>query len=173
MNKGEKKVKGVIIGLIIVANLILQSTLLQYFKIYNVLPNTALILVISFAMYSGKNKGAIIGLCVGILQDIIFGRVIGLNAFVYMLIGYFVGLINRKVFKDNLLIPVALTAVGTVLYETVNMLFLYFLKYRIELFNVFKKMLVVEVLYNSIFSILIYIYVSKLFQTKKKKKNRH
>ncbi|MBM7613580.1 rod shape-determining protein MreD [Alkaliphilus hydrothermalis] len=171
MNKGEKKIQGFIIGLVIIVNLILQSTLLQYFKIYNVLPNTALILVISFSMYSGKNQGAIIGLSVGMLQDIIFGRIVGLNAFVYMLIGYFVGLINRKVFKDNLLIPVALTAVGTVLYETVNMLFLCFLKYRIELFNVFKKMLVVEVLYNSIFSILIYIYVSKLFQTKKKKRH--
>ncbi len=158
--------KSFIIGIIIVINLILQSTLFQYFKIFDVLPSTGLILVISFAIYSGKNKGAVIGFFVGILQDIIFGRIIGLNALVFMLTGYIVGLINRKLFKDNLLIPFALTALATIFYEGVNMLFIYLLGYRIELFNILKKMLIVEVLYNSIFSVFIYIYVTKLFETK-------
>ncbi|WP_026475942.1 rod shape-determining protein MreD [Alkaliphilus transvaalensis] len=158
--------KSIVIGMIIIVNLILQSTLFQYFKIFDVLPSTGLILVISFSIYSGKYKGAVIGFFVGILQDIMFGRVIGLNALVFMLTGYVVGLINRKVFKDNLLIPFALTALATVFYEGVNMLFIYLLGYRIELLNIFKKMLVVEVLYNSIFSVFIYIYVSKLFQSR-------
>lgn len=135
-------------------------------KLFNVLPNTGLILVVSFSIYCGKNKGAIIGFIVGILQDIIFGRIVGLNASVYMITGYLVGLINRKVFKENLLIPFTLTAVATVFCESIILLLLYLLGYRIELFNFLKKMLVIEVLYNSIFSVIVYIYVAKLFQTK-------
>lgn len=165
INKGETNVRPVIISLIIILNLILQSTLFQWIKIYGVVPNTALILVISFAIYSGRNKGAVIGFFVGILQDIIFGRTIGLNALVFMITGYLVGLMDQKIFKENLLIPFVLTALATVFYETVNLLLIFLLGYRIELLNVLKKMLIVEVTYNSILSLIIYFYVSKLFKS--------
>lgn len=157
-------------GIIIILNLILQSTVMQYIRIYDVLPNTALILVISFAIYNGKNKGAIIGFIIGVLQDIVFARIVGLNTLLYMLTGYLVGATNQKIFKDNLIIPFIMTALATTFYESINMLFIYLLGYRIELFNVFKKMLVVEVLYNSIMSVFIYIYVSKLYKSKTMKR---
>lgn len=162
--------KSIIIGLIIIFNLILQSTLFQWIKIYGVVPNTALIIVISFAIYSGKSKGAIIGFCVGILQDIIFGRTIGLNTSVLMVTGYLTGLMDQKIFKDNLLIPFILTALSTFLYEMVNLLLIFLLGYRIELFNIIKKMLIVEVIYNSILSLFIHFYVSKLFKSNLMKK---
>ncbi|GAB6088062.1 rod shape-determining protein MreD [Alkaliphilus crotonatoxidans] len=162
--------KAFVISMIVLLNLILQSTLFQYFEIYGVVPNTALILVISLAVYNGKIKGAGIGFVVGLLQDIIFGRMIGLNALVYMLTGYGVGLLNKNVFKDNLLIPFSLTAVSTVFYESINLLLLFFMGYKFELLSFFKKMLMVEVLYNSIVSIFVYIYVSKLYQSKLMKK---
>lgn len=162
----------IIISLIIILNLILQSTVFQWIKIYGVVPNTSLILVISFAIYNGKNKGAAIGFFVGILQDVVFGRTIGLNAFVFMIIGYLVGLMDQKIFKENLIIPFILTAFATVFYETINMLLVFLLGYRIELFNVIKKMLITEVIYNSILSPIIYFYVSKLFKSRLMRK-RH
>ncbi len=155
----------IIIGLIILFNLILQSTLFQQIEIYGVAPNTALILVISFAIYSGRNKGAGIGFFVGILQDIIFGRTIGLNALVFMIIGYLIGLMDQKVFKDNLLIPFIFTALTTIIYEMINLLLIFLLGYRIELLNIIKKMLIIEVIYNSIISLIIHYYISKLFKS--------
>jgi len=165
-------VRPVIISLIIILNLILQSTVFQWIKIYGVLPNTALILVVSLSIYNGKNNGAIIGFCIGILQDIIFGRIIGSNALIFMLIGYLVGLMDQKIFKENLIIPFVLTALATVFYETINLLLIFSLGYRIELFNVLKKMLIAEVIYNSILSPFIYFYVSKFFKSNAMKK-RH
>ena len=155
----------IIIGLIILFNLILQSTLFQQIEIYGVAPNTALILVISFAIYSGRNKGAGIGFFVGILQDIIFGRTIGLNALVFMIIGYLIGLMDQKIFKDNLLIPFIFTALTTIIYEMINLLLIFLLGYRIELLNIIKKMLIIEVIYNSIISLIIHYYISKLFKS--------
>lgn len=160
----------IIISLIIILNLILQSTVFQWFEIYGVVPNTALILVISFSIYLGKNKGATLGFFVGLLQDIILGRIIGLNAFMFMIIGYVVGLMDQKIFKENLLIPFILTAVGTLFYETINLLLIFLLGYKIELFDIIKKMLFIEVLYNSILSPFIYFYVSKLLKSKIMKK---
>jgi rod shape-determining protein MreD len=128
-------VRSIIIGLIILFNLILQSTLFQWVEIYGVVPNTSLILVMSFAIYSGRNRGAVIGFLMGILQDIIFGRTIGLNALVFMVIGYLIGLMDQKISKDNLLIPFVLTMLATVFYETINLLLLFLLGCRIELLN--------------------------------------
>lgn len=155
----------IIISLIILFNLILQSTLFQQIEIYGVAPNTALILVISFAIYSGRNKGAVIGFFVGILQDIIFGRTIGLNALVFMIVGYLIGLMDQKIFRDNLFIPFIFTALATIIYEMINLLLIFLLGYRIELLNIIKKMLIIEVIYNSIISLIIHYYISKLFKS--------
>lgn len=162
--------KAIIIGIIIIINLILQSTLFQYFQVFGVLPNTALILVISFSVYSGKNKGALIGFIIGLLQDIVFGKMIGLNAMIYMLVGFTVGYVNRKLYKDNPIVPVLLTASSTVAYETIHMIFIYLMRYRIELLTVFKNMLIIEVIYNSILSVFIYALISRLYKTKRSKK---
>ncbi|MDI9476794.1 MAG: rod shape-determining protein MreD [Natronincolaceae bacterium] len=163
-------VRSIIIGLIILFNLILQSTLFQWVEIYGVVPNTSLILVMSFAIYSGRNRGAVIGFLMGILQDIIFGRTIGLNALVFMVIGYLIGLMDQKISKDNLLIPFVLTMLATVFYETINLLLLFLLGCRIELLNIIKKMLITEVIYNSFVSLVIYYYISKLFKLSLMKK---
>lgn len=165
INKGELTVRVIVISFIVILNLILQSTVFQWVKIYGVLPNTALILVISFAIHNGKNKGATIGFFVGILQDIVFGRIIGINALIFMIIGYLIGLMDQKIFKENLAIPFILTAIASLLYETTNLLLIFLLGYRIELINVMKKMLIVGVIYNSILSPIIYYYVSKLLKS--------
>ncbi|HZJ76667.1 MAG TPA: rod shape-determining protein MreD [Oscillospiraceae bacterium] len=155
----------IIINLIVLFNFILQSTLFQWIKIYGVVPNTSLILVISFAIYSGKNEGAVIGFFIGILQDIIFGRTIGLSALILMIVGYLVGLMDQKIFKDSLFIPFILTALTTVFYEMTNFLLIFLLGHKIELLNIIKKMLITEVIYNSVVSIIVYYYISKLFKS--------
>lgn len=154
----------VIISLIILFNLILQSTFFQWVKICGVFPNTALILVISFAIHSEKNKGAAIGFFIGIFQDIIFGRMVGLNALIFMMIGYWIGLMNQKIFKDNLLIPFILTALITIFYEVINLLPIFLLGYRVELLDITRK-ISIGVAYSSIVSLIIYHYISKLFKS--------
>lgn len=155
------------IALIIIVNFILQSTLLQFTKVLNVVPNTSLILVVCFAINTSKNKSALIGFVIGILQDIIFGKFIGLNALIYMLAAYVIANINKNVFKENLAIPFIFTALTTILYYGIGFLFIYFLGYKIEFLNIFKNMLIIELVYNSILSFFIYIYVSRIFKLRK------
>lgn len=156
--------KTLIIGIIIIVNFILQSTVLQSISIYNIIPNTSLILVICFAINSDKKKGALIGLIIGILQDIIFGKLVGLNALVYMVIGYLITLTNKNIFKENYIIPFLFTAIGTAFYYLFGTFFIYFLGYDMDFFNIFKNMLIIEVIYNSIISLFIYKYVYKIYK---------
>ncbi|MCC5911587.1 MAG: rod shape-determining protein MreD [Clostridiaceae bacterium] len=154
-----------IIGLIIFINFILHSTLFQHIELKNVVPNTSLILVVCFAINSKKDKGAIIGFIIGLIQDVIFEKVIGLNALAYMLIGYIIGTTNRNIFKDNPIIPFVFTALATVFYYGISLLVIYLLGYSLEYFNILRFMLPFEIIYNSIISVFVYIYVSKIFKS--------
>ena len=152
-----------IIFLIIAINFILQSTILTYVSIFGVLPNTSLIIIVVIALLKGKKAGGIVGLLIGLLQDIIFSSVIGVNGFIYFFVGYFVGMAENKLSKDNMLIPFIMTAGATVGYHLLYYLFMFFLGHDIAFSVFFKKVVLFEMTYNSLLSILFYKWFSKIF----------
>ncbi|NMB09066.1 MAG: rod shape-determining protein MreD [Tissierellia bacterium] len=155
--------KYIIICLGILINFIFQSTLLHMFSIYGVIPNTALILVNTFALLGGKKTGGTVGLFAGLLQDVFFGGVIGINAFIYFIIGYSIGILDEKVFKENLFLPFITVVVSTFVYHIVYYLFMTFLSIEVSFTIMAKNILVKEILYNSILSIFIYKKALKSF----------
>ncbi len=153
--------------LIIILNFILQTTVFQSFSIDNVVPNTTIIIIIAFALLKGKKVGSFLGICMGLLQDIIFSEVIGVNALIYFFIGYLIGLVDNKVFKDNSWIVVFFIAVATIFYHFLFYMFMYFLGLEISFINMFKKVIAFELIYNIILSVPIYKGVNKLFKSPK------
>lgn len=162
--------KNLIIGIIIVGNFIMQSTALHNLSFLGVLPNTTLIIIITFAVHFGKNKGAVIGVIAGLIQDVIFGRAIGMNALAYMLTGYFIGMMSQKIIKENIITPILLTAISTILNACINLFFIYFLGFTTEVLLLFRESIIVEMPYNLVLSIPIYIYLTKLINSKIMKK---
>lgn len=152
-----------IMSLVIVINFILQSTIFSYIRIFGVLPNTSLIIIVVIALLKGKKTGSIVGLIIGLLQDIIFSPVIGVNGFIYFFIGYFVGLAENKLSKDNMLIPFIMVAGSTVVYHLFYYLFMFFLAHNIFFSDFFKKVVFLEIIYNSLLSILFYKWFSRIF----------
>jgi len=158
--------KNLIIGIVIVGNFIVQSTALHNFSFLGVLPNTTLIIIIAFAIHFGEKKGAVIGAIAGLIQDIIFGRAIGMNALAYMLTGYFTGMMSQKIIKENIVTPILLTAISTILNACINLFFIYFLGFTTEVLLLFRETIIVEMPYNVVLSIPIYIYITKLINSK-------
>lgn len=149
-----------LIVLSIIVNFIFQSTILPYFEIFRVVPNTALIIVVVLALAKGKYYGGIYGLIIGLIQDIMYSTVIGINAFILFFAGYFIGFVEDTFARDNILNPIAFTALTTVYYNILYSLFLYFLSRNINFITAVRSVFSFEVIYNSIVSIGIY----KLFQ---------
>jgi len=149
--------------LIIVINFIFQSTLLPYMSVFGVLPNTSIIIIVIIALLKGRKVGSIVGLSMGLLQDIIFSPVIGVNGFIYFFIGYLVGMMESRLSKDNILIPFIMTAAVTIGYHLFYYLFMFFLAYNINFSAFFKKTILLEMVYNSLLSILVYKWFSKIF----------
>lgn len=152
-----------VIVLTVIINLIFETTVIPYFKIFQVVPNTGLVIVIVLAILNGKVAGSVIGLIVGLLQDIMFSHVIGINAFIYFFIGYFVGIAETKLSKDNLLLPVIMTILSTFGYHLTYYLFMFFLNYDMPLSRLIKEIASIETIYNSVVSILVFKLLSKLF----------
>lgn len=147
--------------LIIIINFIFQTTVLQHFSIMGIIPNTTLIIVVIFALLRGKYEGAFTGLVAGLLQDIFFAKALGINALIYFAIGYLVGLLDDKVFKDNLVLPVLTVLVSTFAYHIMYYLFMMFLSRDVSLTIVMKNILSIELIYNSILTLFIYKRIIK------------
>lgn len=149
--------------LVVLISFILQTAIFPYLAIFGVEPNIALLVVLSIAIYKGRFYGAFLGLVIGIIQDILFSPVIGVNSFILFLAGYFVGLIENKVIKDNLFIPVILSLLGTIYYNFIYYIFMFFLSKNFSFISFTNDVLLIEIIYNCILSIPIYKIFSKIF----------
>ncbi|WP_378953138.1 rod shape-determining protein MreD [Pelosinus sp. sgz500959] len=99
---------------VIIVTIIIQSTVLPLIAIQGIYPDMLLVVVVSYALLSGKEKGVGMGFFAGLLQDLASGSAFGTNTLSKLAIGYFFGLAERKVFKEHVLLPVATTAVATI-----------------------------------------------------------
>ncbi len=142
--------------LVVLFNFLVSASLNEYIQIVGIKPNTAIIVIVSFAMIRGDVEGAIIGFFTGLLQDIFFGRFIGLYALLGMLTGYFCGKPFKNFYSENFVLPFFLVAVSIVLYEfafyTSNFLF----RGKVDIFNYFIGVILPEAAYSTLLSVPIY-----------------
>lgn len=145
-----------LIILILIINFIFQTTILPNFTIAGVAPNTALILIIIVALLKGKYKGAFIGLAAGLLQDMFFSKIIGINALIFFLIGYIAGMLDNRTFKQGLIVPFITIVISTFSYHIIYYMFMMFLSRDVSFFFMIKNIVFKEAIYNSIIFIFLY-----------------
>lgn len=153
--------------LILIINFIFQTTILPHFSIGGVAPNTTLIIVVIVALLKGKYKGAFIGLGAGLLQDVFFSKIIGINTLIFFLIGYVVGLLDNKTFKESLVLPFLIVVLSTFSYHIMYYLSMKFLSTDVNFLTIIKNIALKEAIYNSIISMLVYRQVLKHYKLPK------
>ncbi|MCL2200014.1 MAG: rod shape-determining protein MreD [Defluviitaleaceae bacterium] len=94
-----------ILTVIILVNFTLQASLFPHLAILGVTPDSALVLIISYAILRGDIEGGIFGFFVGLVQDLMGGRVIGFYALLGFIVGFACGKPFRDFFKDNYFLP--------------------------------------------------------------------
>ncbi|MFO7153703.1 MAG: rod shape-determining protein MreD [Caldicoprobacter oshimai] len=155
-----------VIAGILLGNLIVQSSLFPFIEVYGVRPDSLMVLVISFALLTGNPTSAVVGLCGGLLQDILFGQNIGFYALQYMLIGYLVGLIYGKVFAGKSLIHVFFVGVATIFRGLFAFLWMYFAGMDVSFQRLFLKVVLPEMVYSMAITPVVYYYMNKLYKYK-------
>lgn len=144
---------------------ILQSNLVEYIQIRGVKPNLLLIFAVSVALLRGNVEGAVIGFITGLLQDMAFGKVLGFYALLGLYLGLIIGSVNKRLYRENFLVVTFFTLITTVAYEFLVCLLRVVLTANANLVYSIVNLILPEAVYNSLFSIPIYILAIKIHQT--------
>lgn len=138
---------------VVIIAIIIQSTILPMILFRGICPDLLMVIVVSYALLSGKEKGVGVGFFAGLLQDVAFGTIFGINTLSKMLIGYIFGLAERKVFKEKVLLPVVATAVATLVHSVVMFTLLFFLGYKVDILAAIMNNILPLIGYNVIIAI--------------------
>ncbi len=152
-----------IIVIMVVFNFVLQSTILPSLSIFGVVPNTALIFIIFVSLNKGRYYGGFLGLAIGLIQDIIFGTTIGINGFIYFFIGFILGYLEEDVARDSIIMPAICSIFATIFYNFMYFLFMFFLSRGIPFGLIMKEILLVEIIYNTLLTIIVFKIMGKVF----------
>ncbi|MCD6471987.1 rod shape-determining protein MreD [Candidatus Aerophobetes bacterium] len=107
--------KAIIFIILFLVILILQITLIGGFQIKRGSPDLFLILLVLWAWYNGWRQGVISGFIIGILKDVLFFPLWGVNAFTLCIVGFLVGEIREKVYEENLILLLIIMCLSTIL----------------------------------------------------------
>lgn len=169
-------VRIITVFLIVIWNIIFQSTIVQKLSIGGISFNLLIITVVSIALIRGKLEGAMVGFAVGFLQDIFFGSTIGFYALLYMYFGFFCGFLNKTFYRDNVLIPIFIIAGSDFLLNFLIYIFTYLFRGRTELSYYLKNIIVPELVYTTFVCVIfykLYLYINdKVEFFEKRKENQ-
>jgi rod shape-determining protein MreD len=96
--------------------LTLQATVFQIPPIDAVQPDLVLVVMVAVALLRGPKAALVLGILIGLCQDVVYGAFVGLNAFTYAVIGYFAGTVFAQFLHRN----VAITFLVTISFTFIN-----------------------------------------------------
>ncbi|MFO7887803.1 MAG: rod shape-determining protein MreD [Eubacteriales bacterium] len=120
--------------MIIFVSFILQSTVMHFITIVDIIPNISLLFLIIFSVQLGEYYGGTLGLFLGILTDVLYLGTFGINTLIYFITGYFLGTFKENVYKEDYLTYFAATAIMSIVYNGFFYIIIFFLRIKIGSF---------------------------------------
>lgn len=93
-------------ALLVYGSLLLQSTVLARLTFFGAKPDILLVLVVLTGVLQGKEAAAQKGFFIGLFEDLFLARFLGVNALTKAALGYLTGMVEKEVFKENIVISV-------------------------------------------------------------------
>lgn len=148
--------------LLIVACFLLQTTVFRWFDFNGIVPNLLIVLTASYGFMRGKKAGLLTGFLCGLFMDIFFGGVIGFYALIYMWVGYMNGNFCKIFFPEDIKLPMGMIVVSDFIYGFLCYFFLFLLRSRFHIDYYFLHIILPEVVYTVLISMILYPVVLKL-----------
>lgn len=89
---------------VLLVSFLVQSVLAHFLAINGIVPNVVLVVVVAYGLLFGPEVGLGAGLIGGLLLDLVFSQYVGLRLLALGTVGLGMGLVEERVFKDNLLL---------------------------------------------------------------------
>ena len=140
----------------------LQANFFTWFTIMGVQPNLFIIYLLFIGLFAGKKIGVILGILFGFYIDLIIGRQIGISGIMFGLIGLIGEYLDKNFSKESRLTIMLMITGSTAIYEIGCYAFnVITLNMNIEILS-FVKILVIEIIYNLLITIIIYPLIQRL-----------
>lgn len=95
--------------------LLVQTALLPQIFPVGYVPDLVLPLTVIIALYETPRRGLLAGLIGGLMQDMWAGRLWGINALTFALVGFAVAQLEARIVRDNVFVPGLLAGVAQLL----------------------------------------------------------
>lgn len=157
----KKVISTLIIFIAFLIAYFLQANFFSWFNIAGIKPNLFIILIIFVGAFSNKYYGIGVGIVMGLLLDFFIGKAIGLNAIILGLAGFAGKALTKNFSRDNKMTMIILVLISTFVCELISYVFQIILfGLKIEILN-FIKIIIMEILYNTILLIIFYPLLQK------------
>lgn len=110
------KLRRFFLPLMFLMGMYLDSIFFPRISLYGIRPDMLIALIVSYSMLMGRLPSVILACGMGLVMDVMFGKMIGLSAASYIITAYISSFFYQKFYADNYVIPAVLSA-GTQLME--------------------------------------------------------
>lgn len=138
---------------------LLQTTILQWIRLLNVIPNLFVVLTATAGFMYGRKFGVYTGFLCGVIIDLMYKEVIGICIFIFVVVGYLNGAANKLYFEDDLSIPLAAIAISDLLYGLLYYICMFLMRGRFQIFSYLMDFMIPEAMYTVLFGIFIYKFM--------------
>lgn len=142
--------------LIILIGFLFQCTVFKTLSIGSISPNLMVIITSSFGFMKGKKEGLWVGFFCGLLEDIFYGRLLGMHAVIYMYIGYANGYFNHIFYGEDIKLPVFLISASELAYGLGHYVIMFMMRSRFAFFYYLTRIILPELLYTIVVTLLFY-----------------
>lgn len=144
---------------------LLQPTVMRWIGIFGTSPNIFLIFVIATALIRGKEAGAVCGLIFGLALDMLVGRMIGVNALIFLYAGFFAGILCERFISGSGVVTAAVITLSASVLCGVT----YYIAYSmiwgdIGFWRALFRVILPESLYTGVISLILFAPMRKSFQ---------
>lgn len=145
---------------------ILQQAIFSRVEILNVGFDLVFVFLICFALLNNEIESIVLAILCGLIRDSFFPYLFGINTVLFVLSAYCITLINKKIYKDSILIPISLTFAFSIVKGLIYFGYFYVSSIKFDFMGNVLNVILFESLYNSIVSIFIYIFIKKTINPK-------
>lgn len=148
--------------ILIFAFVLIQVTFINFISVFGVTPNIVIILIVSISLLQGRIDGAVVGFSAGLCLDAIVGISLGVQALLGMLLGLALGNINKRFFKENVLVMILCTFVSTILYESAAISSFYLYGNSVDLLTNLRNVILPEAIFNSALGVVLFLIIIQI-----------
>jgi len=141
---------------IIITITLLQTTFFQVISINNVSPNLFIITIVSMSCLMGRREGIIYGVVFGLIQDILYGSIVGFYVLIYLAIAGVSGYFYRNYYAESVVIPLATIGVSDFAYNFIVYVLTFLLRGRLDVLYYLGVIILPEITYTVVVAVFLY-----------------